>query len=99
MGIFDPAGRYVFAANVDAANQVATYAITPTSGALTFVSTTAAGSVPISVAIDPTGQFVYAVNFNSNNVFSYAIMPSGALTPIAGSPVAAGGEPHAVAID
>jgi 6-phosphogluconolactonase len=86
--VVDPAGRYVFAANVDAANQVATYAITPSSGALTLASTIAAGTLPISV-----------VNFNSNDVSAYTVGTSGALTPIAGSPFAAGAQPHGIAID
>ena len=97
--VVDPAGRYVFAANAEAADQVATYSITPSSGALTLLSTAPAGSLPVGIAIDPSGQFLYAVNFNSNDVSAYTVAPSGALTPVAGSPFAAGGQPHAVAID
>jgi 6-phosphogluconolactonase len=95
----DPAGRYLFAANVDAVNQVATYAITPSSGALTLVSAVAADGLPISLAVEPTGQFLYAVNFNSNDVSAYTVGASGALTAVAGSPFAAGAQPHAIAID
>jgi 6-phosphogluconolactonase len=97
--VVDPAGRYLFAANAAAADQVATYAITPSNGALNLVSTTPAGSLPVGIAIDASGQFLYAVNFNSNDVSAYTVAPSGVLTPVAGSPFAAGGEPHAVAID
>jgi 6-phosphogluconolactonase (cycloisomerase 2 family) len=89
----------VFAANAEAADQVATYSITPSSGALTLLSTAPAGSLPVGIAIDPSGQFLYTVNFNSNDVSAYTVAPSGALTAVAGSPFAAGGQPHAVAID
>jgi len=97
--IVDPTGSYVFAANAEAPNQVATFSITPTSGALTISSTTTAGSLPIAVAIDPSGQFLYAVNFNSNDVSAYTLSASGALTPVAGSPFAVGAQPHSIAID
>ena len=95
----DPTGSYVFAANAQGANQVATFIITPASGALTVSSTTAAGSLPIAATIDPSGQFLYAVNFNSNDVSAYTLSATGALTPVAGSPFAVGGQPHAIAID
>jgi 6-phosphogluconolactonase len=97
--VVDPAGRYVFAANAAAANQVATYSITPSSGALALLSTAPAGSLPVGIAIDGSGQFLYVVNFNSNDVSAYTVASSGALTAVPGSPFAAGGQPHAVAID
>lgn len=94
-----PTGGYVFAANAEAANQVATFSITPASGVLIISSTTTAESLPIAVAIDPSGQFLYAVNFNSNDVSAYTLSAAGALTPVAGSPFAAGTQPHSIAID
>jgi 6-phosphogluconolactonase len=97
--VVDPAGRFVFAANAAAANQIATYSITPSSGVLTLLSTAPAGSLPVGIAIDPSGQFLYAVNFNSNDVSAYTVAASGALTAVPGSPFATGGQPHAVAID
>jgi 6-phosphogluconolactonase len=95
----DPTGRYVFGANAQAANQVATFAITPATGALSVSSTTAAGTLPIVVAIDPSGQFLYAANSNSNDVSAYTVSASGALIPVAGSPFAVGVQPHGIAID
>jgi DNA-binding beta-propeller fold protein YncE len=62
-------------------------------------STSAAGSLPIAVAIDPSGQFLYAVNFNSNDLSAYTVSAAGVLTPIAGSPYAVGTQPHSIAID
>lgn len=96
----DPAGRYVYAANVTAANEVATFSITPSSGALTLVSTSPAGALPIDLAVDPSGQFVYAVNFNADTISAYVVdAATGALMAVAGSPFAAGSQPHSIAID
>jgi 6-phosphogluconolactonase (cycloisomerase 2 family) len=97
----DPAGRYVYAANVTAKNQVAAYSITPTSGALTLaVSGVAAGVFPVSLALDPSGDFAYIANDTSNTVSVYTVdTTSGALTQITGSPFAAGDGARAVAID
>jgi 6-phosphogluconolactonase len=95
----DPAGRYIYAANVSAANQVASYSIAPTSGALTALSSLAAGSLPICIVVDPSGQFIYAVNYNSGDVSAYTVdAATGALAPVAGSPFAAGAQPHSMAI-
>src|SRR6516225_7083650 len=45
-------------------------------------------------------EFVYVANANSNNVSGYTLNPTtGALTPISGSPFAAGSGPFSVAVD
>src|SRR4029077_9560010 len=45
-------------------------------------------------------QVPYVANSGDNNVSGYRINPTtGALTPIAGSPFPAGGEPQSVAVD
>ena len=64
----------------------------------------AGGVSPQSVAVDPTGEFAYVANEGcldafAGNVSMYKIDPTtGALTPI-GPPVAAGLDPHSVAVD
>jgi hypothetical protein len=67
----------------------------------------AAGTVPNTVAVDPSGKFVYvanecAVDFCASGIGSvsaYAInSASGALTPVIGSPFAAGVRPKSLAI-
>jgi hypothetical protein len=50
------------------------------------------------VAVNPTGKFAYVTNFGDNNVTAYSIGADGALTPVAGSPFAAGIGPSSVAI-
>ena len=44
-------------------------------------------------------EFVYVANLYSDNVSAYAVNASGALTPVQGSPFAAGYDPYGVAID
>jgi 6-phosphogluconolactonase (cycloisomerase 2 family) len=59
-----------------------------------------AGSLPINIVVDPSGQFVYAANYNSGDISAYAVdAATGALAPVAGSPFAAGSQPHSIAID
>jgi 6-phosphogluconolactonase len=50
------------------------------------------------VAVNPTGKFAYVTNFGDNNVTAYSIGADGPLTPVAGSPFAAGIGPSSVAI-
>jgi hypothetical protein len=51
------------------------------------------------VAVDPTGKFAYVANGNTNNVSAYSIAANGALTPVKGSPFAAGRQPFSAAVD
>jgi DNA-binding beta-propeller fold protein YncE len=51
------------------------------------------------VAVEPTGKFTYVVNTGSGTVSAYAILaPSGALSPVSGSPFTTGMQPAAIAI-
>jgi 6-phosphogluconolactonase (cycloisomerase 2 family) len=80
---------------------VASYSITPSSGALTLSGTPiAAGTFPVSVVLDPSGQFAYVANDNSNDISVYAVNTiTGVLTAVAHSPFAAGNAPRSIAID
>jgi 6-phosphogluconolactonase len=52
------------------------------------------------VAVDPTGKFAYVANKGDNTISAYTInATTGALTPIPGSPFAAGDAPFSVAVD
>ena len=44
-------------------------------------------------------EFVYVANLESNTVSAYSVGANGALTPVAGSPFAAGLEPFSVAVN
>ncbi|HMK84703.1 MAG TPA: beta-propeller fold lactonase family protein [Steroidobacteraceae bacterium] len=96
----DPAGRFLFVANVTGKNELTSYSITPASGEITPVSTVAAGGFPLSVVIDPAGTFAYVANEDTDNVSVYSIdSTTGALTPVRGSPFAAGVDSRSIAID
>jgi 6-phosphogluconolactonase len=64
---------------------------------LAAVSTLAAGFVVMAAPLH--AQFVYVANTNSNNVWGYSLGADGALTPVSGSPFAAGKDPASVAVD
>ncbi|HEU4416561.1 MAG TPA: beta-propeller fold lactonase family protein [Candidatus Angelobacter sp.] len=66
------------------------------AGAPTPVGTSA---TPTSLVIDHSGRFLYVADSTNNAVAGFAIQSNGSLTPIAGSPFAAGLQPLAVAAD
>ena len=52
------------------------------------------------LAVDPKGKFVYVANGTSNNVSAFLLnRATGTLTPVAGSPFAAGSFPQVPVID
>src|SRR5258708_37720481 len=52
----------------------------------------------VSLAAPLRAQVAYVPNVGSNNVSAYRIRANGAPTPVAGSPFAAGVNPHSVAM-
>ena len=80
------------------AGDVSMYTIDASTGALTSIGMTAAGTDPVSVAVDPGGKFAYVANSVSNNVSMYAInATTGDLTST--GTIAAGTNPVSVAVD
>jgi 6-phosphogluconolactonase len=89
---------------------VSAYTINRTTGALTLVpgSPFAAGAITFSVTVDPSGKFVYVVNVctsltagcvGNGTISAYSIdSTTGALTPVLGSPFAAGGNSASLAV-
>jgi 6-phosphogluconolactonase (cycloisomerase 2 family) len=106
----DPSQRFVYSPNLTD-GVVYEYTTNQTTGALTPISGNAwiaAGTNPFSVAVDPSGRFAYVTNYaqlsGTCSISQYAIDQStGALTAIAGSPVALSGaspaNPRTVAVD
>jgi 6-phosphogluconolactonase len=93
--VVDPTNHFVFVTNI-ADNSVSAFAFNPTTGAVSTVSGSpfATGTAPAAVAVDPSGKFVYVANDGSNNVSGYALNSNGSLTPVPGSPFAAGSQPQ-----
>jgi 6-phosphogluconolactonase len=84
---------------------VAAYPIETATGALTPVagSPYAAGGCPMSATVDPTGKFVYVADTGcggAGSVLAYTLdAATGALTPVTGSPFAAGVGAYSVTVD
>ena len=78
-----PSARFAYVAN-STSDDVTTFAIDSTTGALTEVGTEVlAGTTPRSVTVDPSGRFAYVVNEFSDDVTTFAIDPTtGALTAV-----------------
>jgi 6-phosphogluconolactonase len=95
----DPQGKFLF---VTEANAVAVYPITQSTGMLGAAvpgPAFAAGSFPYSVSVDLTGQFAYVANDGAASVSQFMLdSDTGVLTPMQGSPVAAGSDPVFIAI-
>jgi 6-phosphogluconolactonase len=89
---------FAYAANADD-NTISAYLIDPITGALAAIGApVAAGLSPRAIAVSPDKQHVYVANELSNDISAYAVnAATGELTPIAGSPFAAGINPQALA--
>jgi len=79
-------------------HDISAFSIDPNTGALTLVAGSpfaAAGppSGPLSLAATPDNQFLYAGGNQSGKINGYTIDASGALHPIPGFPIDAGGQP------
>jgi 6-phosphogluconolactonase len=102
----DYLNRFVFAADEDPPGGVLAFTIDSSTGALTAVP---ASPFPISanstgvpqlsqIVVDPSGKFVYVALTSTNQVAAFAVASTGALTPVLGSPFAAGKGPLALTI-
>lgn len=77
----DPSGQFAYVVNRGSTNNVSSYRINSSTGALTSTGAVSAGTTPTSIAIDPSGQFAYVANRGSDDVSVYNIDAStGVLT-------------------
>ncbi|GEM_PF-1046417 len=78
----DPSSRFAYVANYTS-NNVSAFAIDGTSGALSSLGTSPAGTHPQSAQVDASGRFLYVANTGSNDLSTYSIHPvTGALTAL-----------------
>ena len=86
----DPMDRFLFVTDVGA-NQVSSFMLS--NGTLSPSAAPAAtGQHPFGVALDPSSSFLFVANKVDNTISVFSVNAStGALTPISGSPFAAGG--------
>ena len=86
----DPSGRYLYVTNGQT-NNVSTFWVHPITGYPNFIVNVSSGAFPTGIAITPSARFVYVANAGSNNLSAYSLDgATGGLTPVAGSPFAAG---------
>ena len=89
-------GNRLYVAN-DGSNSVSGFDINPVTGSLSlvpgspFATGGAAGGSGISLDCTPNGNFLINTNGGTNNITVFSIAANGALTPVGGSPFAAGG--------
>ena len=104
----DPSGRFVYvgSGNLSDSGSVSAYTINAATGALSEIagSPYAAGIRSYSVAVDPSGKFAYVESFGPINglgaISAYTInATTGALSEVAGSPIAVGADPLPITID
>jgi 6-phosphogluconolactonase (cycloisomerase 2 family) len=93
--------QFAYVANYSS-NSISAYKIDPGSGALTNLTTVAAGTNPYSVTVDPPGNFAYVANTGDKTISAYTIDPNaGTLTAVTGSPGSpfpAGANPYFVTV-
>jgi 6-phosphogluconolactonase len=100
----DPSGKFAYLA-IDNTMGTWAYTIDASTGALSEISgspfaESATYTPPSAVAVHPGGKFLYATNLTGDTVTGFEIdATSGALSPVAGSPFAAGMNPYALVID
>jgi 6-phosphogluconolactonase len=101
----DPSGQFLFASVADPPGGVAAFTMDSFTGTLTPVPGSPFSAVPNStvqpgqIVADESGKFVYVTLVQSNQVAGLAIAtPSGALTPVPGSPFNTGSSPLTLAI-
>ena len=99
----EPANAFLYVGSEG--SNVTVLALDPATGALSSASAARARGQAVSIAIlgganpvTPAPQFAYTANSGSNDVTGYSVAPSsGVLTPVPGSPFAAGTQPRSVA--
>ena len=97
---FDPSGAHLYVAN-NGSDNLSAYAVNVGTGALLPIATAyATGTGPSAVSVSSDGAWVFvANNGGSDDISVFAITAgTGALTPAAGSPFAAGGNPHSLVL-
>jgi 6-phosphogluconolactonase (cycloisomerase 2 family) len=100
----DPSGKFLYASDDDPPGGVLAFTVSP-NGALTPVAgspftipgQTVANSLPYTIV--DTGKFVYTALTASNSIAAFSIdSKTGVLTPVPGSPFAAGTSPGVLAL-
>jgi len=103
----DPTGQILFVStgcpDSSCSGNIFSFAISPTTGVLSLVAGTPAGTAPSSLVVEPKAQYLYATDTATGSVlaFSLALSPgfAGTLNPLRVPSVAAGQSPSSIAVD
>jgi 6-phosphogluconolactonase len=81
-----PNGRFLYAA--DATGSIDAFSVNSSTGVITTISGSPfASGTNFQLLVDPSGKFLYASDDDSpGRILAFTIDPSGALTPVPGSP-------------
>jgi len=97
-----PSSKFLFAVDLSSAT-LFSYAIDPSSGALTLLNSIVYDFFPASlsdVVVHPSGKFLYVTNWGVATVLGFSIDGNGNLTPVPGSPFSSWGfNPSVLATD
>lgn len=104
----DPSGKFLIGTQEEK-NQVVVWSVDAGSGKVAQAATAAAGMRPNWSVVEANGKFVYVSNGSSNifkanlfpgsdNLSAYQLGSNGALTPLAGLPVATGHGPRGLVV-
>lgn len=75
----DPSRRFLYAVN-ESSSQVAAFAISKKTGALTFLNRVSSeGNGPAFVSVDPSGRFVLVANYGGGSVSVFSVGTDGKL--------------------
>jgi 6-phosphogluconolactonase (cycloisomerase 2 family) len=112
--VIDPLDRFLYAEQAETDGRVDAFSIDASSGNLNEATSSpyGVGVSPEDLAIDPGGKFLYVVNFNhpfqtidppsdyAGSISGFTVdQQSGELTPMPGSPFAAGINPVSAVVD
>jgi 6-phosphogluconolactonase (cycloisomerase 2 family) len=93
----DPAGKFLFSANVQDSN-VTVFTVDANAGSLSPLggNSFSAGPGTFRVVVNPSGTLLFAANNASTSISAYTIAPNGLLTPVA--PISGGQQASGLAI-
>ncbi len=95
-----PDGLHLYAtARNGGTPQIVSYAIDPSSGALTQLGATDVGISPVYLGVDPSGQVAMIADFGGDAIEAYAIGDDFVVAPGTTHAQAVGDEPHAILTD
>lgn len=89
IAIMDASGNFLYVTD-PVTQTISGFVVNPGTGSLSPISGSpfsSQGIAPFDLAIDPAGRYLYAGDWHKGLIAAFAISNSGALVPIAGSPI------------